>query len=157
MNVKDATKEVLTFLFEGYENDNSLYAISEIAIKHKIDQHELGRYLAEHGWIKNQQYRPKEFICQITLRGIEEIDSHYVRNKMDQVIQTLGESNTRMNIVEILGYEPKDYQKAFDLVKFLELKRLIKDTRYFGSGNQIWAELSLEGWQYYNLHKPAWT
>ena len=111
MSVKNAVKDTLTYLFEEYEkNPNMMYSIKEIAEKHKIDQHELGKLLLERGWIKNQQFRPTDFICQITLEGIEEVDSDYVQDKVNAIIQTLGELG-RSEVREILGYEPEDYQR----------------------------------------------
>jgi hypothetical protein len=155
MSVQDAKREVLTYLFECYEKDDSLYSITEIAQKHNIDQHELGKYLVERGLVKNQQYRPTAFICQITLDGIEEINPGYVREKMDEVIQALGESGSRGEVMEILGYEPKDYQKAFDLVKYMEARSLLKATQYFGGGSIV-TELSLDGREYYEKNKTEW-
>jgi hypothetical protein len=81
MSMLDATQEVLTYLFDGYKNENKLYGISTIAKKHQIDNYDLGTYLVDHGWVKNGLHNTSEFFCQITLSGIEEIDTHYVRNK----------------------------------------------------------------------------
>ena len=156
MSVEDAMKDTLTYLFEEYEkNPNAIYSIKQIAEKHKIDQHELGELLLESGWIRNQQLQPTDFICQITLEGIEEVDPDYVQDKVNQIVQTLGELG-RSDIVEILGYKPENYQKAMDLAKLLETKNLIQDTQYFFPGNNIITELSLWGRKYVEEKGPGW-
>jgi hypothetical protein len=62
-----------------------------------------------------------------------------------------------MDIVAILEYERKDYQKAFDLVKYMMARSLLKEVIFNGSDNQIIAALSFDGRTYYNKNKPTWT
>ncbi len=153
MSLQETKNSVLLALFEGYsENPNGIYDLTGTITENGEDPHELGKYLVDHGWVKNQQYRPSTFVCQITMAGINEVAPEYIQDKTEQIISTLGINGGKESVMGILEFEPKDFQKAFDLVKHMEGTGFIKEGRYMAG--DIIIELSLEGREYYEEHKP---
>lgn len=145
-------RAVLQYLFEIYqENPTAVCDITQIITNHQQDPHEFGKHLVNNGWVKNHQYRPQSFVCQISLEGINEIDPGYFESIKQDVISTLGINDGQQSIMEILGYEPKNYQRAFDVVKSLEAEGWIKGGLYVS--NDVIIELSLEGKDYYDQNK----
>jgi len=152
MSALKTKKDVLQYLFDGYqENPTAIYDVTVMIKNHEQDPHEFGTYLVDNGWVKNHQYRPQSFVCQISLDGINEIEPEYMESIKQKVISTLGLTGGKESIMEILGYESKHYQKAHDFSKYMEAKGLIKDSLYLP--NDVLIELSIESKDYYEQNK----
>jgi len=147
MNLNAIVNEVLTELFKGYieHGGTPIFDVTEIIKKHGENPHEIGKYLVDSGVVKNQQFRPTGFGASISMRGIESIKPDYLEDNLNTIISTLGETGTP-SIMEILEFEPKDYQLAFDMAKYLEGKGLIE--AHFRH-NDVLIKLSLTGREYY--------
>ncbi|MBS1594073.1 MAG: hypothetical protein JST90_07095 [Bacteroidetes bacterium] len=122
MQLKITVKEVLQFLLESYTNDGGSlsYDIGEIANRNNINIHELGAYLKVNGWVKDGHFLPTSFRCAISRSGIHYIAPHYFSDLMENLIITAGLTNDWTSIMESLPFEPKDFQRAFDLGKEIE-------------------------------------
>ncbi|RYG49886.1 MAG: hypothetical protein EOO01_11915, partial [Chitinophagaceae bacterium] len=72
-------KEALSYLFAGYlENGGTgVYSLDEISQKYSLDAHQLGSHLNKNGWIKNPNFGPFGFSCQISHNGIQKIRPDY--------------------------------------------------------------------------------
>ena len=142
---------ILEFLFEGYKNNpTEVYDISVITKKHHVDAHEYGRFLLERGLIKNQMFLSDSFMCGITIGGIDLIDPNYLSESTSKIVSTLGELGGWKSVMKILDFEPKDFQRAFDLVKFLEIKGLVDYQYQF---NDIQIKLTLVGNDFYEKNR----
>lgn len=152
MSLKDTTDRTLQHLFQHYlENPNGIVDIQEV-LSDQTDPHELGKYLKDHGWVKNQQYIPLTFRAQITMQGILQVAPEYIEENMDRIISYIGlQGGGRHYIMEILDWEPQHFQRAFDLVKYMETLGVIKPGMY--EANNIIIELSLKGMDYYEKNE----
>lgn len=152
MNLQQVKSEVLKHLFEGYlKNPTGIFDVTEVIEKNGQNQHEFGKYLVEKGLVKNHQYRPTEFVCQISIDGIKEIAPEFLEEKKNTIISTLGITGGSGGIIEILDLEPKYFQIGFDIAKYLEGTGLIEEGNY--QHNEIYIGLSLEGKEYYETNK----
>jgi hypothetical protein len=143
-----ASKDILRYLFSGYLKAPAVvYSISTIIQKHNVDPVSISDYLLESGLIRERWiHQGNDISCRITMKGIEEIDPVYVREKLRQLIGGLGESGGSKELLEILTYKLEEYSIAVDLVKQLEILGFVK-VRH--PKDQIVVELTEEGWKYY--------
>jgi hypothetical protein len=148
MSLQTLKVECLKYLYQGYVlQPGSLYDISEICREHNSDPHEVGNYLLSNRWIKHQRFLPGQFECSITMAGIQQVAPEYISQKKSAVVSTLGINSGSQSIMEILNFEPADFQQAFDIAKYLEKEGLI--TALYLPGD-VQVELSQEGRDYYD-------
>jgi hypothetical protein len=143
-----ASKEILRYLFAGYLKAPAVvYSISAIIQKHQVDPVAISDHLLDNGLIRERWvHQGNDVSCRISIKGIEEIDPVYVREKLRQLIGGLGESGGSKELLEILTFKLEEYSIAVDLVKQLELLGFI---RVRHPKDQIVVELTEEGWKYY--------
>lgn len=153
MSLQQIKTEVLTYLFEEYlKDENTIFDIGPIVSKHGKDPHELGRHMLEQGLIKNQQYLPRTFVCGISMEGIRDVNPEYINNLVDKIISTLIQLKGWQSIMEILDFEPKSFQRVFELAKLLESQSVI-DAQY--RHNDVIIKLTLGGQELYESNGPA--
>ena len=152
MSLDQICNKALEELFKGYlENPGGIYTIREIVSQYGVDAQVVGNYLVKHGWVKDQQFLVKDFGASINLAGIMKINPRYLKEKKDKVISTLGiNGNPRSSIMETLELPTKDFQFAFDIVKYLESLDLIEAQFSF---NEIIIQLKQKGLEYYQKNK----
>lgn len=129
MNLDAIVNEVLEELFEGYveHGGGSIFDVTETITKHGENPHEIGKYLVEHGWVKYHQYRPTTFVCAISMSGIQKIRPDYIDGHLSTIVSTLGvNGNGWTRIMETLGFEPKDFQRAHDLARLFDDNGIIQ-------------------------------
>ena len=144
-----ACKDTLRYLFSAYLKAPAVpYSIAAIIHKHNANSIEVSNFLFDNGFIRERWiYQGGDDVsCRITIKGIEEIDPSYVREKLKQLIGGLGESGGSKELLEILTFKLDEYSIAVDLVKQLELLGFVK-VRH--PKDQIIVELTEEGWKYY--------
>jgi hypothetical protein len=147
MSLQQIKTEVLNQLFEGYQQaPGSLFDIGPVVQPYGANPHEIGRYLVQNGWVKNEQYLPQQFLCSISMEGIMETVPEYVENQTSRIISILGINGGQHSIMEVLDLEPVQFQKAFDLAKYLETAGLVT-AQYLH--NDVLIELTLEGRDFY--------
>jgi len=148
MPLQKASHEVLRYLFHEYQKAPTVsYAIDTIAKRLKTDVIELSDYMLANQWIRERWvYSSNEVSCRITIRGIEEIAPSYVREKLLQLVGTLGESGGSKSLMEILQFRIEEYAIALDMVQQLETLGLVRSTH---PKDAIIVELTDEGWKYY--------
>ena len=147
-NLQKAANDILRYLFAEYlKGPAVVYSISPITRKYDINPVELSDYLLENGLIRERWIYPGDGIsCRITIKGIEEVNPAYVREKLRQLVGGLGQSGGSKELLEILTYKLEEYSISLDLVKQLETLGLVKIRHPQGS---ILVELTVEGWRYY--------
>lgn len=153
MNLNLIVKEVLEHLFEGYmqHGGTPIFAVSDIIRQHGEDPNEIGRYLVDNGCVKHQQFRHDGFHASISMEGIRKIKPEHISDNREKIISILGiMGNGRMGIMEILDYEPKNYQIAFDLAKEFESEGIIS-AQY--QHNDVIINLTLNGRNEYEKNK----
>lgn len=126
MNFEKPAKDALRFLFNEYlKAPAAIHPINGVAKKYKVDPDELGGHLVTHGWVRDL-YSGTTVACRITIKGIEEIDPIYVREKLKQVIGGLGEAGGSKELIEVLSFKLEEYSVAMDIVRQLEQLGLIE-------------------------------
>lgn len=155
MNLQNATKETLEFLFEGYKlNPTAIFDISEVVEKYGLPLDEFGNLLLGNGWVRNQRFGGNSFSAQITLSGIEYINPGYFKSNLEQVVATLGLTGGSGSLMEALDFtEGKDFHRAFDLAKEFEHTGLFNQPIYLPGDIQL--QLSLRGFEFYNSEQGA--
>lgn len=148
MNLEKPAKETLRYLFSEYlKGPAAIYTINEVTKKYRVDAIELSDYMLARGWIRERWiYMENQVGCKITIKGIEEIDPAYVREKLRQMIGGLGESGGSKALIEILEYKVQEYSIALDIVRQLEHLGLIQIRH---PKDSIVIELTNEGRKYY--------
>lgn len=132
-----------------------IFGVSDIIRQHGEDPNEIGRYLVDHGWVKHQQYRPDGFHASVSMEVIRKIKPGHISDNRDKIISTLGiMGNDRMGNMEILDYEPKNFQIALDLAKEFESEGII-NAQY--QHNDVIINLTLEGRKVYEINKADFT
>lgn len=157
MDLHKLQQEVLQYLMDGYLQNGGtpIFSISEITEPAGVNSHEFGKLLVENGLVKNQQFRPDGFMCSISPAGINTIDPNYFDGHISTIISVLGTTcNDWIGIMEILSFEPKDFQIAFDVAKVAEATGYI-EAQY--QHNDIFLKLTLRGQQYYNDNKATFN
>lgn len=127
MSLQKLNTETLQYLFEGYlSNPGSLYDITEVIEKYNHDVHEYGSYLNERGWVKDGQFLPTTFVCSISFDGIAFINPDYINENCDKLLSTLATLGGQQSLMELLDFEPYEYQKARDIANFLRDSGIIE-------------------------------
>jgi hypothetical protein len=127
-NFQKAAKDTLRYLFAEYlKGPAVLYTINSISKKNHVSAVDVSDYLLALDFIRERWIYPDGVVaCKITIRGIEEIDPVYVREKLRQLIGGLAESGGSKELLEILTLKLEEYSVALDLVKQLEGMGFIK-------------------------------
>lgn len=127
MNFDKAAREILHYLFAEYIKGPAVnYTINGIAKKLRVDVMDITDYMLEKGWIRERWIYSSDAVgCKITIRGIEQVESAWVRERLRQVIGGLGEAGGSKDLVEILQYKIEEYSIALDIVRQLENLGLI--------------------------------
>jgi hypothetical protein len=120
VNLEKPARDALRFLFAEYvKAPAATHAINAVAKKYKVDPDELGAFLFSHDWIMDL-YSGSTVACRITIKGIEQIDPIYVREKLKQVIGGLGEAGGAKELIEILSFKIEEYSITMDIIRQLE-------------------------------------
>ena len=148
MTLEKISREILRFLFHEYVKAPAVvYNITAIAKRHKVDPLVISDYMLENLWIRERWVYPDNSVtCRITIRGIEEINPAFVRQKLHQLVGTLGENGGSQNLLEILQFKIEEYSIALDMVNQLESMGLVRSNHPSGG---IVVALTEEGWRYY--------
>ena len=148
MPFEKPARDALRHLFAEYLRGPAVhYSIQSIARKHRIDPIDLSDFLLDRLWIRERWIYPdNNVVCRITLRGIEQVDPVYVRNKLKQVIGGLGEAGGRKELLELLEHRLEEYSLTMDLIKQLDDLGLVKILHF---RNQIVVELTPDGRRYF--------
>jgi DNA-binding MarR family transcriptional regulator len=149
MTMEKAARDVLRYLFAEYLKGPALvYSTASVTRKYsKIDPVELSDYMLMFEWIRERWIHPDNtFACRITMRGIEEINAAYVREKLRQVIGGLGAAGGARPLVDILEYKLEEYSIALDLIRQLEGMGFVAIRH---PQNTIVIELTEKGKRYY--------
>jgi hypothetical protein len=148
MTMEKAAREVLRYLFAEYlKGPSVVYSTAPVTKKFKIDSLELSDYMLMFDWIRERWIYPDgTFACRITIKGIEEINAAYVREKLRQVIGGLGAAGGSKPLVDILEYKLEEYSIALDLIRQLESLGLVAIRH---PQNTIIIELTEKGRKFY--------
>ena len=147
--MQSIVKESLNYLFEGYcdSGGTGVYSLNEIAEKNNIQPHMLGSSLNSEGWIKNPNFGPFGFSCQISRSGIQQIEPNYFSILISQALGVAGLINDWVGLIESLPFDPKDYQRAHDLGKVFEQLNLAEVQYQY---NEVYIKPSLQGMERYH-------
>ena len=148
MTLEKIARETLRYLFSQYQKGPAvLYSIRPITDKYAVDPVELTDYLQILGFIREPWTYPDNSVaCKITIRGIEEIEPAYVREKLRQLIGGLGQAGGARELTEILEHNLQEYSISLDLVRQLETLGFI---RILHPINTIVIELTEQGKRFY--------
>jgi len=126
--MEKAGRETLQYLFaEFLKAPTVVYSITPITKKFRIDPVSLSDYLLEKKWIRERWIYPDNTVgCRITIKGIEEIDKAYVREKLGLLIGSLVDAGGTKGLLEILEFNLKEYSISLDLVKQLESMSFVR-------------------------------
>lgn len=145
--------EVLESLFTGYLKSGgvAVFNLSDIISKYSFSLTEVGNYLLQNRWIKNEVFKPKEFFASITINGIKEVEQGWLDYHFSKIIATLiMNGNKKTSVMETFEFEPKDFQIAADISKaFLEIGYSDIEIKH----EDILVMLNSEGWEHYNDKK----
>jgi hypothetical protein len=148
MSMDKIAKETLKYLYHEYQKAPTvMYAIAPIVKKFKVNAIELSEYLLERGLIRERWVYPDDSVgCRITIKGIEEVDPVFVREKLSEVLGGLVDAGGARPLLDILEFNIAQYSLALDIVKQLEALKLVvlKHPR-----NTIVIELTEEGRLFY--------
>jgi hypothetical protein len=150
-----ALQESLEYLFEGYcsSSGTGIFSLAEIAIKHKIQGTELGSALNNQGWIKNPNFGPFGFRCQISRLGIHQIHPEYFDDLISEALTAAGLTSDWIGLIEtVADFEPKDYQRAHDLGKEFEESGLA-EIQY--QAQEVYIKLTLQGIERYRTENEG--
>lgn len=148
MSIEKQAPYFLKFLFHEFlKAPTVVYSISPLAKKLKIDAVEMSDHLLQRGLIRERWVFPDNSVgCRITVRGIEEIDPVYVRERLSLILGNLVAAGGSASLLEILEDNLEEYSIALDIVQQLELMKLV---RLQHPGNSIVIELTDEGRHFY--------
>lgn len=143
MSLQQLNTETLQYLFDGYlNNPTGLFDITGIVNKHNHNVHEYGSLLKERNWVKNGRFLPTSFECSISFDGIAAINPNYVNDNCEKLLSTLDTLGGQQSLMELLDFEPKEYQRARDIANFLKDSGVI-DVIY--THNDGWVSLTITG------------
>jgi hypothetical protein len=127
MNLEKIAKETLRYLFHEYQKGPTvIYSIAPVSKKFKVNAVELSDYLLERGLIRERWIYPDDSVgCRITMKGIEEVDPAFVREKLSWMIGGLMDAGGSRPLLDILEFRIAEYSVALDIVKQLEALRLV--------------------------------
>ena len=142
--MEKAAKETLRFLYSEYlKGPAVIYTINSITKRYNVNAVELSENMLKNSLIRERWVYPGDIVaCRITIKGIEEIDPVYVREKLRQVIGGLGDAGGTKDLIDILSYKIEEYSIALDIVKQLEELGFVKIRH---PENSIVVELTEEG------------
>lgn len=124
-----------------------IYTINGVTDRYRANAVEVSDYLLKNSWVRERWVYEGDIVgCRITIKGIEEVDPVYVREKLRQVIGGLGDAGGTKELMEILAYKIEEYSIALDIVKQLETLGFVKIRHPKSS---IVVELTEEGKKYY--------
>lgn len=155
-----ATLPALYFLFNAYQNNPDEYVdISATAIDSGVSPLELVKHLMDNGWIRGQgENTPSQSVsCAITLKGIQQIDDVYVKEKYSEVFNGLGEGGGKGNATFFLDTVKPFYTLAADVAHELRDKGLITIKLESRHDNLLLIEFTSSGQAKYETEKPEFT
>jgi hypothetical protein len=143
----------LAWLFEKYlENPEETWNLVEhpsyIESEDVQHLHDLGRYLARKGYVKNHEFIDKGFTCTITTLGMGRVSDGLSEVKF-KILQASIENNKR-SIMEILQVQPSHFRKVLDYAMYL--KRLGFIECIFHS-HDVYAEPTYFGREWYEANR----
>lgn len=153
MTLEQKTREVLSFLFEGYKKDGGgyIYPITEVAERLNLDPHEFGSFLLNRGLIKEQRFMPDSFECSISISGILAIAPDYFADNVSKVLSTLGVTgNGWTGLTEILDFEPSHQSRVRDIATVLDNQGYV-ELQY--QAEDVYAKLNIVGKDFYERNK----
>ena len=147
MALSKAESEILSSLFTKYKEDANAYVdISSMLKEHKLDARPFTENLKRPEFIKPDIFiTGNEVKCAIAMRGIMQINSSYVEEKIRAVLKGLGEIGGFGNVMKILAYERDNHQLGFDLANEMQNRDYIKLLYASYTQNVISVEMLLPG------------
>lgn len=147
MSLQKLNTETLQYLFDGYlNNPGAIYDITEIANKYNQNVHEYGSFLKERNWIKDGRFLPTTFECSISFDGIAVINPEYINDSCEKLLSTLATLGGQQSLMELLDFEPQQYQRARDIANFLRDSGVIE---VIYTHNDSWVSFTEAGHDYY--------
>lgn len=153
MRINDIKIPVLTHLFEKYKSGGGegTFDITNLIKVAGFDPVEGSDYLNSWGWLKDRTFEPGGIVnTTISFSGIKEINRVWVKQLEDTVMAALGESGGVGELMQILGFEPKDAAIARDLALWMKTQELI-DATFYGLETNV--ELTDWGRKFYQVNK----
>lgn len=150
-----ALKESLEYLFDGYcaSGGTGIFSLREIAGKYSLQDNDLGSALNNEGWIKNPNFGPFGFSCQIARFGIRQIHPEYFEDLISEVLPAGGLTSDWIGLMETVStFDPKDYQRAHDLGKEFEDSGLAQ-VQY--QAMEVYIKLTLRGIEQYRMENEG--
>jgi len=147
MALTKAESDILSFLFSKYKQDATIYVdIGSMLKEHKLDAVSVTENLKRTEFIKPDIFiTGNEVKCAIAMRGIMQINSAYVEEKILAILKGLGEIGGFGNVMKILGYERDHHQLGFDLANEMQNRDYIKLLYASYTQNVISVEMLLPG------------
>ena len=147
MAITKAESEILSFLFAKYKADANVYSdITPFLKEHDLDAQSLTENLKHAEFIKPDIYvEGNEAKCAIAVRGIMQVNSAYVEEKILAILKGLGAIGGFGNVMKILGYERDQHQRGFDLANEMQNRDYIKLLYASYTQNVISVEMLLPG------------
>lgn len=147
MSARDLNREILSQLFIHYREDPGVnHDISSLCAGAGSDAVMVSNGLRLEGLIKDEVYVQNGKVqCAISMKGIANIDPAFVENKINEVLQGMGEVNSIANVMNILKLEARDFQFGFDLANEMQNRDLVKLLYAFQPGKVVSVEMTLEG------------
>jgi len=117
---------VLEHLFAAYkENPGSIHVINDVCHHSGEDPVRVSDELKNDMFIRERHVYPGNVVaCQITLRGIQQLDSQYVEEKIQQALKGLEKAGGSGNIMKFMTLSDTHYQAGLDIKDELEARGL---------------------------------
>jgi hypothetical protein len=127
MTQEKIAKECLRYLFTEYlKAPTVIYTLAPIVRRHKLNAVEFSDFLLGNGWIRERWIYPDDTVgCRITVKGIEEVEPVYVREKLGQLIGGLVDAGGAKPLLEILEFKIAEYAISLDIVNQLDALGLV--------------------------------
>lgn len=143
--MKELINEILEHLFEGYTQSGGtkIFDVGQIITARNENTYSVGKHLVDNGWVKNQLFHPTTFAAGISMHGIQKIRPGYINDNVMHVLRTLSQApNSSFSLMEILQFEPKDFQIAHDFACLMRDNNLV-DARF--GHNDIAVQITIDG------------
>lgn len=142
----------LKFLFDAYlKSPGAMIGIASSLEPSFSDQvHVIGKHLHTYSYVENPQYRTNDFLCSITMLGIENINSIFIAQYRASLLSILKFAGAEGDLMEILDLQPKQYIIGRDLACHWQTQGLI-DVEFQGAS--VFITLTPQGEQVYNQNK----
>ena len=112
-------------------------------MSHGADPIAVSQFLLEKNWIRERWiFQDNRVSCRITVAGIEEVDSIFIRNKLRRIIGSLVSAGGTKELKEIFENRLEEYAVNLDIVFQLEKLAMVNIVRREGS---IFISLTEEG------------